>query len=136
MSARPQAKLQLALIQTFVVKTGASTTKNMPQTLDAATGTVSDSVAGDNPHCIALDSQTAGNKVSCVLLAGGAVVPVQVGTAGATAGKFAEVGTTGLIDRTPGGGTVVRYIAGTFAETGVSGDVVGLIVGKCPTVSA
>lgn len=134
--ARPLAMLQNAIIRKMTVKAASSTTIYMPQTLDAATMTISDSAAGDNPFCIALETGVAGAPVQVALLSAGAVVPVQVGTAGATAGKYGEVGTTGLTDRTLGGGTAVRYLAGKFLQTGVSADVIGLLVGNFASVSS
>ena len=136
MAVRPDVKVQNALVVTYTVKAASSVTQYMPVTLDAATDTVLDSTSGQNPIGIAMEAGAAGAQVQVFMLTGGGIVPVKVGAAGATAGGYAEVGTTGLVDRTLGGGTTVRYIAGKFKQTGVSGDIVGLIVGQFAGVSS
>ncbi len=57
------------------------------------------------------------------------VVPVKVGTGGATQGEFAIHTTDGWTDQTLGGGSTVKYIGGRFTQTGIAGDVVGMLVG-------
>lgn len=135
MAARPTKKIQNALIETWTVTAAAAATEGMPLTLTAER-TGRDSTAAENCSAIALETKAAGEKVQVALLSGGAIVPVRVGTGGATAGAYATVGTTGLTDQTLGGGTTVAYIAGKFIETGVSADKVGLIVGQFAGVKA
>lgn len=135
MAARPTKKIQNALIETWTVTAAATATQYMPATLTAEK-TARDSTSGENCSAIFLETKAAGEKVQVAILAGGAVIPVKVGVAGATQGGYAEVGTTGLVDRTLGGGTTVRYIAGKFLETGVSGDIVGMIAGQFAGVSS
>jgi len=135
MSARPDQIMKNAVIVTWTVTAAGAATLYMPLTL-TADSTGRDSTAGENASAIALETKTAGEKVQVALLTGGAVVPVKVGSAGATQGLYAEIGTTGAIDRTLGGGTTVRYILGKFTETGATGDVVGLAVGQFAGVSA
>jgi hypothetical protein len=94
--------------------------------------------AGDNAYGVAL-STVVGDGIKTVqvaLFCGGGVVPVKVSSGGATAGGYAIAGTTGFEDKTLGGGTTVRYIAGKFTQTGVSGDLVGLAVGQFAGVSS
>lgn len=135
MATRPTFKMKGAVIETWTVTAAAAATKHMPLTLTAER-TGRDSTSGENCSAIALETKAAGELVQVALLTGGAIVPVKVGTAAATMGAYAEVGTTGLTDRTLGGGTTVRYIAGKFLETGVSADIVGLVVGQFAGVSS
>lgn len=142
MAARPTKKVQNALVVTKAVKAASTVTIGMPVSIDTATDTVLDATSGQNAFGIAAgpgnfgDTLSAGAMVQVYMLTGGAIVPVKVGTTNATQGGYAEVGTTGAVDRTLGGGTTVRYILGKFAETGVSGDFVGLIVGQFAGVSS
>ena len=71
-----------------------------------------------------------------VLLAGACIVPVKVGTGGATRGQHAVAVSNGFTDITPGGGTVAKYTNGVFMQTGVAGDFVGMIPLAVPTVTA
>ena len=70
----------------------------------------------------------AGDKVDVCLLAGAAVVPVLVGTGGATRGYFAKVVSDGVTDAaesvtTPAAMDVVGY----FTQSGSAGDYVGMV---------
>src|SRR6185369_12004793 len=122
-AVRPMNIPANAVIRTMTAS--GTVTANMPQTFATET-TCADSTSGENASAIALTAGTTGDLVQVALLCGGAVIPVQVGTAGCTMGKFAKVGTTGCIDATAGGGTTVMYCQGWFTQTGVTGDVVGL----------
>lgn len=69
-----------------------------------------------------------GDVITICLLAGGAVVPVLVGTGGATRGKLAKVVADGVTDAVPAGaGTTAVEICGKFTQTGVAGDLVGMV---------
>lgn len=136
MAARPHTSLQGAIVRPYIVQAAGAVTKGMPVKIGTLETDCLDAAAGDNPFAIALETGIAGATVNVALLAGDCIIPVRVGTAGATAGKFGEVGTTGLIDRTLGGGTTVRYIAGKFLQTGVDGDFVGLVPSNFAGVSS
>lgn len=70
----------------------------------------------------------AGDKVSVALLAGACVIPVLVGTGGATRGKKAKVVANGVADSTPAGaGTTAIQTVGFFTQSGVAGDIVGMV---------
>lgn len=74
----------------------------------------------------------AGKRVS-VILYGHAIVPVLVGTGGATRG----VGAIGVADgmtnaAANGGGTTSQIIKGQFMESGSAGDLVGMLIGVNP----
>jgi hypothetical protein len=71
----------------------------------------------------------AGDKVGIALLAGSGIIPVKVGTGGATRGTFAKIVADGVASftvNTAAAGTL-RPVVGKFTQTGVAGDVVGLI---------
>lgn len=74
----------------------------------------------------------AGDRVQVALLAGPVVIPVLVGTGGATRGARAVVVADGLTDGTPAaaGGTL-KGSPGTFTQSGVAGDIVGLLPSPC-----
>jgi hypothetical protein len=70
----------------------------------------------------------AGDKVSVALLAGGGVVPVKVGTGGATRGKLAKVVADGVTNAVPDVATpAAMNVVGYFTQSGVAGDLVGLV---------
>lgn len=70
----------------------------------------------------------AGDKVQMAYLAGACIIPVKVGTGGATRGKLAKVVADGLTNATPDVATpVAANIVGFFTQTGVAGDLVGLV---------
>jgi len=69
-----------------------------------------------------------GDKVTIVPLSGSCIVPVKVGTGGATRGKQAKVVADGVTNAVPAGaGTTAMPTVGQFTQTGVAGDMVGLI---------
>jgi hypothetical protein len=112
------------------VKGSSTATKGKCGVFDTDDTLVLDATAGQNPDLVFLETKAAGEQVRCALLTGGSVIPVLVGTGGATAGEYALVANDGLTNQTLGGGTTVKYIAGKFLRTGVVGDVVGLIAGN------
>ncbi len=70
----------------------------------------------------------AGDKVRVALLAGCGIVPVLVGTGGATRGKYAKVVADGVTDATPDVATpAAMNVVGFFTQSGVAGDMVGLV---------
>jgi hypothetical protein len=68
----------------------------------------------------------------------GGIVPVLVGTGGATAGVAARlaVAADGVTDATTGGGTTKIVELGVFEDTGVAGDYVGMRLQITPTVGS
>ena len=73
---------------------------------------------------------TAGELVEVVLVNGAHVVPVLVGSAGATRGKAAMYTSGAFVDATAVADNGVHVIPtfGNFVQSGVSGDYVGLAV--------
>ena len=135
MASRPVNFPLNALQVRKTVKAASAATKYMPGVLDTDSDTVLDATAGQNADVIFMATAAAGEEVACALLTGGCVLPVKVGTAGVTFGEYVEVGTTGVIDRTLGGGTTVRYIIGKALDTQVSADIVGVAIGQFASVS-
>ncbi len=70
----------------------------------------------------------AGDKVTVCYLAGPVIVPVKVGTGGATRGKYAKVVADGVTNATPDVATpAAMNVVGYFTQTGVVGDIVGMV---------
>lgn len=127
MVARATFDLKEALIKNFTVAGGQTATEGKVGTL--ANTLVQNAAAGVAGDVVFLESATAGNRVSCILLKGGAIVRVLVGTGGATAGSYAVVVSNGVTN-TPAiaaDGTVLHNIVGKFVESGVAGDYVGMV---------
>lgn len=136
MAVQPHIRLEHALVMTFndtsmpALARGAEVKFNSSDTLLAAT-------SGSDAAAIGIVNQgngTAGRPVSVVMYGCSAVVPVTVGTGGATRGAFAVRVADGFTDSaTIGGGTTVQYIRGQFMQSGVAGDTVGLNIGVNPS---
>lgn len=124
----------------FVAKSGAAFVKGVGVVVDAVAsdGTVTVDVAASGEQCIAIaDESLTGDgttKIQCVLLNGGTARVKASSTC--TAGLYGEAGSGGFQNRTLGGGTTVRYIAGQFLESGVSGDFVEMALCGFAGVSA
>lgn len=74
----------------------------------------------------------AGDKVTVAMLAGACIIPVKVGTGGATRGKFAKCVADGVTDATPDVATPAgAHIVGYFTQSGAAGDIVGMVPARC-----
>ena len=135
MATRALNYQQNALIRTYGVPTGKATTLGLPVKLSGADDQVEVCAAGEDGIGVALSTQVAGDQVQ-VALYGWAIVPVKVGTGGATRGLWAKSVADGFTDLTTGGGSTARYAHGKFLQSGVVGDLVGLLLANSPTVSA
>lgn len=135
-ATRPDIDLEKAHIKSFRVQTSATVTKFMPVKLGTLYTDILDATSGSTAIGIALKSGVAGDYVSVALLTSQCPLPCKVGTAGATLDGFLEIGTTGAIDRTLGGGTTVRHIVAKALETGVSGDIIAVMPACFDGVSA
>ena len=70
----------------------------------------------------------AGDLVTIVLLAGGCIVPVKVGTGGATRGYYAKCVSDGVTDATETVTTPAAMdVVGWFTQAGVAGDIIGMV---------
>jgi hypothetical protein len=73
----------------------------------------------------------AGDQVQMAYLAGAGIIPVKVGTGGATRGKFAKCVADGVTTATPDVATpAAMNVVGFFTQTGVAGDIVGMVPAK------
>lgn len=129
MATRAHQKIQNALIQEFTVASGQTVTEGLSVKFASADDECQNCGAGEDGIGIALASATAGQKVS-ILLDGQNIVKVKVGTGGtATRGSYAITNATGHTNQAIADGTTVRYIRGKFMQSGVAGDMVGLMTG-------
>lgn len=128
MTARAHDTTSESLIRSYTIQAAASAVSvGMPLKLGTAETDVLLAGANEKAIAIALESGVAGDRINVVML-GSAIVPVKVGTGGATHGEHAICAADGATNQTLGGGTTVKYILGTFLQTGVVGDIVGLLI--------
>lgn len=133
MAARPIDLSGKALVRPFTVKAASTATKGKGAIFGASDTEAEDAGAGGKVSGVFLETKAAG-EVADVAVSG--IVPVLVGTGGATRGEFAIATADGFANQTLGGGTTVRHIAGKFMQSGVPGDYVGLLIGPFAGVSA
>lgn len=123
------------LIKTFTVAAGQATTEGRPVSFASSDQEVQTTAAAAKCMGIALETKAAGERVQVLIGEGG--VKVKVGTGGATRGEQAVVVADGVTNSgTLGGGSVIKNLVGMFLETGVVGDVVGLVFRPTVAVSA
>lgn len=82
---------------------------------------------GGNPD---VTPGAAGDYVQVALLAGACIIPVKVGTGGATRGVLQQVVSDGVTDVTPNGAPTTGVLVGAVGiatQSGLAGDVIGLI---------
>ena len=130
MSARPLRITEFsgAIIRSYTVKASSTATKGKAAKLDGSGAVLDIAAVSDNAIGIFLDTGAAGDVVR-VALWGAGVVPVLVGTGGATEGAPLKYVSDGATTATIGGGTVKQIIVGQCLETGVAGDLVGCNLG-------
>lgn len=118
---------KLSNIRTFTVAAASTVTAGWAVKFGATADTVLNQAAiGDECPGIALTSGTAGQQVDVCFP--GPIIPVTVGTGGATQGARAKWVANGYTNVTAiGGGTVKLTSPGIFMQTGVAGDSVGLL---------
>lgn len=118
-----------ALIVEYTVASSDTATEGEAVLLDSDTTVDDCDAASDLAIGVALESKTAGEQVR-VALFGHAVIPVKVGTGGATRGKFAVLVSDGFTDAAAhasnGAGNQTSY--GKFLQSGTAGQVVGLML--------
>jgi hypothetical protein len=126
MAARADQVTAFGTPVTYKVTSGQTVAANVPLKFAGADHEVQQAQSGDLICGISLQAGNAGDLIQVMLP--GPVVPVKVGTGGATRGKFAieAAANDGLTDQLMGGGTVVRYSPGFFTQSGSAGDLVGL----------
>lgn len=135
MAARAHNKVQNALIQSFKVPATKAVTAGFRVKFSGADDAIENCGANEDGIGIALADGVAGDTGIPVALDGIAIVPVKVGTGGATRGLFAKFLADGFTDQAIADGTTPRYLAGRFMQTGVVGDMVGLLIGVATPMS-
>lgn len=136
MAARPNCILDLSIKRPFTVIT-TPVTRGRVVKFGASDTECLHSAAGEAGFGVALEDGIVGQLITVQYLAGNAVVPVIVGTGGATRGAYAVVVANGVTNApTIGGGTVLRNIVGWFTQTGVAGDEIGMVPMAMAAVSA
>ena len=128
MATRAHLILINATIRPFKIPATKAVTEGFRVKFSGADDQVENCGAGEDGFAIALKSGVAGDSVECVL-EGFAVAKVKVGTGGATRGLFAKMAADGFTDQAIVDGTNVRNLSGKFLQTGVAGDMVGLLLG-------
>lgn len=130
MAVRSHERLENALIMQFADASQPAFTKGTEVKFDTS-DTLLVATSGADPLAIGVIYQAnAAGRPASVVMYGDKVMPVLVGTGGATRGKMAVRVSDGFTDAaTVGGGTTVQYIKGQFLQTGVIGDTVGLMTG-------
>jgi hypothetical protein len=128
MAARHDQDLQKAPIDVRKVETGQSVSKYRVLKDGNADGECQHTTDGVDAIAVALEDGAAEDRIRVAYLAGAAVIPVKVGTGGATRGKFAKCVADGVTDATPDVATpAAMNVVGFFTQSGVAGDIVGMV---------
>ncbi len=136
MAARALEDVKNECRKTYIVAAGQVVTKGRAVQFAAADDEVQIADAANDKHIgIAMSSGVAGERVQVELLFA-KIVPVIVGTGGATRGEWGRLATDGYTDQTLGGVQTVKYCGGVFLQSGVAGDWVGLGVGALASGAA
>ncbi len=133
MATRADQKMVNALIVSK--KVGTAVTKGKLVKFVTDDDHVTDASAGEAGIGIALEtSSTADASVRIALLSAASIVPVLVGTGGATRGAFAAAVSNGFATQAVANGALaVLNLCGIFMQSGSAGDFVGLL--PFPTVA-
>lgn len=127
-STRVLKKIDHATIGTFTVTATKAATKGFAVII-SGNMTVEDAGASDDTIIgVALETATAGNRVQVGLL--GPVYPMVVGTGDVTRGKKQKPVSTGITDAPAhdSSGATDNIIVGIALESGVAGDLVGVML--------
>ena len=130
MATRATFNLQNATLRTFIVKSGTTTAYGKAVKFDAGDDSIDNAGANEDlVFAVALEVVVGDgvNKCQVALLSGSGIVPILVGTGGATRGKFAVLAADGATDAAGSGVTNARPCIGKFLQSGVAADVVGLM---------
>lgn len=133
MAVRPHERLNNALIMTFSSTSMPAFTRGQEVKFGAADDLLAAAGTGDVLAIGIINQANAAGRPAEVCMYGHAVVPVVVGTGGATRGVHAKGVADGMTDAAAnGGGTTSQIIKGQFLQSGVAGDVVGMMIGVNP----
>lgn len=134
MATRPLSDLKNALIVTRTVVT-ATVSVGMPVKPSTSDTQVAPSADGVDMCGVVVAlgplAGAVGDRIQVALLAGACIIPVKVGTGGATRGKLAKVVSDGFTDAAQSVTTpVAADVAGQFLQSGSAGDMVGMLPGR------
>lgn len=132
MAVRPDTDLERALIVTRIVETAQTVAVGRVVKDGNADKEIQHSTDGVDAIGVIVSlgplAGAAGDKVQLAYLAGACIIPVKVGTGGATRGKLAKVVADGVTDAIPDVATpTAANVVGFFTQSGVVGDVVGMV---------
>lgn len=133
MAARALSDLKNALVKQYTVKNGSAIVAGKRIKFGASDTEID--VAGANDDLAfgtALETKTgnAAGTVQCtVVLDGFAIVPMLVGTGGATRGTNQVQAADGVTDMAGSGVTNAKPPCGRAMQSGVVGDLIGVLVG-------
>lgn len=136
MATRPISELKNAIRKTYTVVSGQTVAVGQPVKFSATLDEVQEAGAGEVAFgiCEAIGGNTAvtagaaGDRITVVLL-GHAIIPMVVGTGGATQGVAQQAVSDGVTDATPDGtGTSLVAAVGLAMQTGVAVDQIGVMV--------
>ena len=128
MATRPTQLSEQATQMRFHVATGQTVEPGRPILLSGSDDECAHAGAGsDLAVGISQNGGTAGDPIDAFMF--GPVVPVKVGTGGATRGKKAIIVSDGVTDAPDhdSDGTGNQAIYGIFVQSGVAGDFVGMM---------
>lgn len=138
MVQRATVMMEKALIVTRVVAAAQTIERGHLLRAGATAGEVVKCGAGERGIYVALENNsTAGSRIQVAFLSPSSILPVIVGTGGASEGAMLVLAADGVTDApTLGGGTVVRNVVGVAVETGVADDLIGMWPMPFTSVSA
>lgn len=130
MAVRPHERLNGALVMQFDDSSQPAFTRGSEVKFNGS-DTLLQAAGANDPLAIGVIYQgNAAGRTAHVVLYGHSVMPVKVGTGGATRGVDATTVADGFTDAAAnGGGSTSQIIKGKFLQTGVAGDLVGLLIG-------
>lgn len=136
MAARPSCRLSKANITAKTVVTTAVEQYRVVS-LNTSDDQCVHTAAAAQGYGVAQEAGAVGVTIPVAVLGCGETTRIKVGTGGATRDAWAVVVADGVTNAgTLGGGTVIKNVVGKFEESGVAGDVVGLILQNFTGVSA
>lgn len=117
-----------AIIRTYIVKSGTTTAVGKRVKFDTSDGSIDNAGANEDLAIGTALEVVVGDGVKLVQVALDfhAIVPMLVGTGGATRGTYAVMVADGVANAAASGVTNARPICGKFLQTGVAGDIVGV----------
>lgn len=125
---RADFDLSKALIKSYAVKSGTTSVVGGQAIFTTTEGEVDNGAAGGAFVGTFLEAVVGdGTKMAQVALHSSLIVPMVVGTGGSTRGKYQVYGTSGVTDMAAAGVGTMVTCAGIAVQSGVSGDLIGVL---------